>query len=168
MPEKKALTMDYLSEENFSDFGQVIQNSFEGKIPLLREPFFNHYAALAFLDCEGPVEFGITRFNKRPLIVDKLEQHAKTPEFLYAIDDDFIIPAAPIIVKGSEEWPDLSRIKAFCVKQGDGIIFKRGFWHWAPFPASRQNSSVLVGFKTGTAENDIMIKALDTIFIIAE
>ena len=168
MSEKKELKMEFLSEEIFADYGQVIQNSFEGKVPFLRESFFNHYAALAFLNCEGPVEFGITRFNKRPLIVDKLEQHAKTPEFLYAIDDDFIIPVAPIILKGAEEWPDVDRIKAIRVKQGDGIIFKRGFWHWAPFPATRQNSSVLVGFKAGTAENDIVIKELETIFEIVE
>lgn len=168
MSEKKALQLEYLSEQLFADYGQVIQNSFDGKVPLLNESFFKHYGPLAFLECEGPVEFGITRFNKRPLIVDKLEQHAETQEMLYAIDDDFIMPVAPIIYKGAEAWPDVGKLKAIRVKQGDGVIFKRGFWHWAPFPATRQNSSVLVGFKAGTAKNDIVIKPLGTTFEIVE
>ena len=168
MTENVKLKLEYLNEENFNGLGDIIQNQFEGKTPLLDESFFNHYGPLAFLECDGPVEFGITRFKKRPLVLEKLEQHAQTPEMLYAIDDDFIMPVAPIVYKNGESYPDIDKIKAIRVKQGDGVIFNDGIWHWAPFPATNEKSSVLVGFKKGTAENDIIIKELGKIFEIVE
>jgi len=167
MQEKNVLEVRPISAENFSDLGQVITIPVPGeRVPTLEKSFFRHYAALAFLDCYGPVELGITTFRKRELKADKLEQHAGTPELLYAIDGDFVMPVAPSHMNGKVAAPDLTRIRAIRVRQGEGLIFQDGMWHWAPFPVQKDPSSVLVGFKIGTAENDILIHDLDHTYIM--
>lgn len=163
----KKLIIEPVTAENFKKLGKVIKIPKEGEMkPLLESSFFKHYGPLGFIDCEGAVELGITTFRKRELLVDKLEQHAKTPELLYAIDGDFIMPVAPIIYKDGEAYPDLDNIMAMHVKQCEGVIFDDGMWHWAPYPYDKESSSVLVGFKKGTAENDIIIRELDIKYIM--
>jgi len=163
----KKLIVQPVTAENFSKLGKVLRIPVEGEMkPLLESSFFKHYGPLGFIDCEGPVEFGITTFQKRELIVDKLEQHAKTPELLYAIDGGFIMPVAPIILKDGAAYPDLEQIIAIHVKQGEGILFDDGIWHWAPYPYDKNSSSVLVCFKKGTAEDDIVIRGLEEKYLI--
>jgi len=164
----KKMLIQYISKDNFSDLGVLIKIPQEGEMkPLLESSFFKHYGPLGFIEGEDPVEFGITTFKKRELIVDKLEQHSQTQELLYAIDGDFIMPVAPIINKEEEEFPDEEKIIIIRVPQGVGVIFKQGYWHWAPFPI-KDISSVLVGFKKGTAENDIIIKDLKNKILMVE
>jgi ureidoglycolate hydrolase len=156
------LIVEDVNNKNFKNLGEIIKIPLDGeKEPTLKSSFFNHYAGLGFIDCSDIVEFGITTFNKRKLEVDKLEQHAKTPELLFAIDGAFVMPVAPIIYQKGEAFPDLNQIKAIKVCQGEGVIFKDGIWHWAPFPYNKEKSSVLVGFKKDTCEDDIIIRDLD-------
>jgi len=155
------LTIEDANKRNFKGLGVIIKIPVEGELePTLQSSFFKHYAELGFIDCGGAVEFGITTFKKREFKVDKLEQHAKTPELLYAIDSDFIMPVASIIYKDGESFPDLAKIKAIKVNQGEGVIFDDGIWHWAPYPYDKEVSSVLVGFKKGTCHDDIIIRDL--------
>jgi len=164
----KKMHIQYISKKNFRDLGVVIQIPQEGEMkPLLESSFFKHYGPLGFIVGEDPVEFGITTFKKRELIADKLEQHSQTQELLYAIDGDFIMPVAPIIYKKGEAFPNEEKIRIIRVPQGVGVIFKQGYWHWAPFPI-KDTSSVLVGFKKGTAENDIIIKDLKKKILMIE
>ena len=157
-----------VTPEIFKGLGVVIKIPKEGeRKPALKSSFFKHYAELGFIDCGDVVEFGITTFNRRDLIVDKLEQHAKTPELLYAIDGAFIVPVAPIIYKDGEAYPDLEKIKAVKVGQGEGVIFNDGIWHYAPYPYDKEVSSVLVGFKKGTCYDDITIKDLPKKYVIS-
>lgn len=155
------IPLENLNDEAFSEYGKVISIPEPGsRKPLLESSFFKHYGPLAFLDCNGPTEFGITTFTERELSINQLEQHVGTPELLYAIDGDMIIPTAPIITVDGEVFPDESRIKAFLVRQGQGVVFNEGQWHWAPFPYGKKVSSVLVGFAVGTATTNIVIKDL--------
>ena len=156
------LIIKNVEQKFFDEFGIVIKIPTEGKRkPTLQSSFFKHYAELGFIDCKDVVEFGITTFKKRDFDVLQLEQHAETPELLYAIDGVFVMPVAPIIYKNGEAYPDLDKIIAIKVGQGEGVIFKDGIWHWAPYPFNKEKSSVLVGFKKGTCYNDIVIKDLD-------
>lgn len=161
MKNYKELKIVTVKQEMFNDFGVVIKIPKEGeKEPTLKSSFFKHYAELGFINCKEPVEFGITTFNKRKLLVEKLEQHANTQELLYAINGDFIMPVAPIVYKGGEAFPEVGKIIAITVGKGEGVIFNDGVWHWAPYPSDKEKSSVLVGFKKGTCHNDIIIKDL--------
>jgi hypothetical protein len=145
----------------FKKFGEILRIPVEGELkPTLQSDSFKHYAGLGFLDCTDSVEFGITTFNRRPFNVVQLEQHAKTPELLFAIDGAFVMPVAPIIYKDREAYPDIGEIIAIKVDRDEGVIFKDGIWHWAPYPFDKEKSSVLVGFKKGTCEDDIIIRDL--------
>ena len=145
-----------ITEENFEFMGQVIQIPKEGeRAPHLEGDGFKHYGELAIQDCHGPIEFGITKFDKREMVVDRLEQHAKTPELLLALDGPFLMPVAPKIVVDGKEAPDLDKLFAIHVDTAEGVIFKDGYWHLAPFPLKEQ-SSVLVGFKPRSWADDII------------
>lgn len=161
------LLIKEVTPELVKGLGVIIKIPKEGeRKPTLETPFFKHYAELGFLDCNDIVEFGITTFKKREFKVDKLEQHVKTPELLYAIDGAFVMPVAPIIYKDGEAYPDLEKIIAIKVGQGEGVIFDDGIWHWAPYPCDKEISSVLVGFKKGTCYDDIIIKDLDEKYLM--
>ena len=156
----KVLKAIEVTTENFKEMGQVISIPNPAKdIPKLQGEGFNHYAELAFLDCEGPVEFGITMFNKRDTTVIELEQHAGTQEMLLALDGPFIMPVAPMIEVDGKQVIDENKLFAIKVSQGQGVIFKQGFWHYAPFPLKEQ-SSVLVGFKPLSWKDDIIMCSL--------
>lgn len=157
------LPLERLSVESANGYGDLIRIPVAGeREPLLSSDFFNHYGPMAQMPCDGLFELGITTFKNRPLIVDKLEQHAMTAELLLALDGPMIIPIAKIKTEDSVAMPDERTIKALYIEKGEGIAFYEGMWHWAPFPAGdTEFSSVLVGFKADTAQDDIIIKDLE-------
>jgi ureidoglycolate hydrolase len=160
----KDLKIAHVSAENFMNLGQIVTIPIEGSRKVtLESPFFKFYGGLGIMDFSGPMELGVCTFRSRDFVVEELEQHAHTQELLYAIDGDFIMPVAPIEKRNGGPWPDLSKITAISVRQGEGVIFHRGIWHWAPFPL-QPVSSVLVGFAKDTAENDLVIRKLDATF----
>ena len=150
-----------LDARGFKRLGQVIQIPEEGsRKPTLCGEAFRFYGELGLVPVKETFELGVCTFQKRKLETNQLEQHALTPELLYAIDGDFIMPVAPIKKVRGEAYPNLDRLQAIHVKQGEGVIFHDGIWHWAPFPLKKK-SSVLVGFNRGTAKNDLVIRDLD-------
>lgn len=155
------LKVQEVTKENFAHIGQVIQTpDIEHTPPQLTGDGFVHHAELAFIETKGPLEFGITTFNKRPMKTRQLEQHAQTQEMLLAMDAPFVMPVAPKKVVDGREVPDLTQLMAICVKQGEGVIFHKGNFHWAPFTLG-ERSSVLVGFEPKTWADDIIICDLD-------
>ena len=155
--------VEYLSPSVFgSSLGQIIHTPKEGeREPTLQGESFKFYGGIAYMNVNNVFELGICTFKKRDLVTQQMEQHALTPEFLFAIDGDFIMPVAPIVEKGGEAFPDLDRLVAIRVKMGEGVVFNDGIWHWAPFPL-KASSSVIVGFEKDTADNDLVIRDLDT------
>lgn len=152
------LKVTKVTKENFKNFGQFMYIPAEGEfIPTNQAAFFKFYGGMGLMDCHGITELGICTFKKRPLETSELEQHAGTPELLYALDGDFMMPIAPIIYQNGASCPDVSRAMAIRVNQYEGVIFNDGIWHWAPFPL-QETSSVIVGFKKDTALTDILIK----------
>ena len=115
------------------------------------------FGELGIMDCPGEMELGICVFHERPLVLDQMERHARTPELLYAIDEDFIAVAAPSEPGGKA--PRLSELVALRVRRSEGLLFQAGCWHWAPYPFSKE-SFALVGFARGTASKDMTIQPL--------
>ena len=122
------------------------------------------YGELGLMRCPGEMELGICVFHKRPLVVDQMERHAKTLELLYAVDEDFIAVAAPSEPGGKA--PRISELVALKVRRGEGLLFQKGCWHWAPYPFA-QESFALVGFARGTASADMDIQPLPTKIMIS-
>ncbi|MBA7493163.1 hypothetical protein ES702_03719 [subsurface metagenome] len=157
----KKLSIQYVTADNFRDFGQVITIPTEGSlVPTTESEFHKFYGGLGFMTLREVMEFGVCTFKKRDLIVNQMEQHAQTQELLFAIDGDFIMPVAPILTQNGEAFPGTGKIIAIRVHQGEGVIFNHGIWHWAPFPL-KETSSVIVGFEKDTAHNDITIRDLE-------
>jgi ureidoglycolate hydrolase len=149
-----------LDPDVFRPLGQVLRIPEDGsRRPTLQNESFKFYGGLGLVAVKDTFEFGVCTFKRRHLETRQLEQHAQTPELLYAIDGDFIMPVAPIKRARGLARPDLARLQAILVRQGEGVIFKDGIWHWAPFPV-KKSSSVLVGFKAGTAKRDLIIRDL--------
>ncbi len=115
------------------------------------------YGELGLMSCPGEMELGICVFHKRPLVLDQMERHARTQELLYAVDADFIAVAAPSEPGG--KVPQASEVVALEVRRGEGLLFQKGCWHWAPYPFARE-SFALVGFARGTASADMDIQPL--------
>ena len=91
-----------------------------------------------------------------------MEQHLRSQELLYAIDDDFIAVTAP----DDGGAPRLSELVALKVKRGEGLLFQKGVWHSAPYPFSAE-SFALVGFTRGTATKDMIIRDIGRKIAIA-
>ena len=165
----KKIKVQYVNEKNFKEFGQIIKTPAEGsRNPTHQSTGFKFYGELGLIDTKGKIfELGVCTFKKREMIATQMEQHAKTQELLYAIDGDFIMPIAPITQINGAAHPDMDKVTAIKVRQGEGVIFNDGIWHWAPFPL-KETSSVLVGFTKDTALNDIVIKDLKEEFAIEE
>ena len=151
-----------------TSLGQIIVTpKEEQREPTLHSEDFKFYGGLAVMNIKNVFELGICVFNQRALETDQMEQHAQTQEFLFAIDGDFIMPVAPIIQKNGEPWPDLDHMVAIRVPMGQGVVFNHGIWHWAPFPL-KAKSSVIVGFEKDTADEDLVIRDLDSKIVMQQ
>ena len=123
------------------------------------------FGELGVMQCRSELELGICVFRQRPALIDRMEQHEKTQELLYAIDDDFIAAVAP--ADPATGGPRLSELTAVMVRRGEGLLFQTGAWHWAPFPM-KEESFALVGFARGTATKDMIVRELGRTISIAE
>ena len=132
--------------------------------PAVRKPdveneLLKFFGKLGVIEAPGGVEFGICAYERRELVVDKLEQHRRSGELLYAIDDDFLMPAAPNLP--GLDRPDLSRACVLRVRRSAGVLFAPGAWHWVPYPVKKGKSFALVGFAIDTPANDMSFHELD-------
>jgi hypothetical protein len=123
------------------------------------------FGELGLMKCPGELELGICVFRRRPLELDRMECHYGSAEILYAVDDDFIAVAAPGGPDGKS--PRLSDLAAFHVRRGEGLLFDKGCWHWAPFTFGEE-SFALVGFARGTSTKDMTILPLGRTITIRE
>jgi hypothetical protein len=124
-----------------------------GRKPDVENELLRFFGKLGVIEAPGGVEFGICAYERREFAVDKLEQHRRSAELLYAIDDDFLMPAAPNL--SGVNQPDLSRACVLRVRRSAGVIFAPGAWHWVPYPLKRGSSFALVGFAIDTPANDM-------------
>jgi hypothetical protein len=129
------------------------------RAPDLETESIRFYGALGVMKSAGGIELGICVYKRRPLLVDRLEQHRLSAELLLAVDDDFVVPVAPDSRR--QGGPDLSRLVALRVVRGEGVVLTKGVWHGVPYPL-KEESFALVGFNVGTAQNDLSFHDLDT------
>jgi len=131
--------------------------------PAVRRPdvendIIRFFGKLGVIEAPGGVEFGICAYEHRDFVVESLEQHRRSGELLYAIDDDFLMPVAPNLPGANQ--PDLSKACALRVRRSEGVIFAPGAWHWVPYPIKKGKSFALVGFAIDTPANDMSFHSL--------
>jgi ureidoglycolate hydrolase len=158
-PEK--VPVFFLSSIDFTEYGQAVRiPDKKTKRPDFESEVISFYGSLGLFDAKVPIEFGICVYRRRTFAVEQLEQHTRTQELLYAIDDDFIMPVAPNTTRGSTNVPDLEKLIAVRIRRGEGVVFDRRTWHWVPYPLKKE-SFALVGFAKGTAKEDLKVFNLD-------
>lgn len=171
MKSDRSLQVVDCTPEKLQGLAQLIRVPIEASLMPTEASAVQFFGELAVIACRGEFEIGICTYRRRPLEVDQMEQHVGTQELLVAIDDDFLMPIAPSrprgVVAGSGSAspagaavPELSRLLAVRVRRGEGLVFGEGVWHWAPYPV-RQESFALVGFRRGTAKNDMTVCRLE-------
>ena len=127
--------------------------------PDVENDIIRFFGKLGVIEAPGGVEFGMCAYEHRDFLVEGLEQHRRSGELLYAIDDDFLMPVAPNLPNADQ--PDLSRAFAIRVRRSEGVIFSPGAWHWVPYPIKKGKSFALVGFAIDTPKNDMFSQALN-------
>jgi hypothetical protein len=128
------------------------------KRPDVENEVLRYFGKLGLIRATQGVEFGICAYNRREFIVEGMEQHKRSAELLFAVDDDFIMPVAPNIA--SADRPDLEKAFAIRVRRSEGVIFEPGVWHWVPYPTGKEKSFALVGFALDTPANDMGIHTI--------
>lgn len=131
--------------------------------PAMRRPdvendLLKFFGKLGVIEAPVGVEFGICVYERRDFVVENLEQHRRSGELLFAVDDDFLMPAAPNLAGVNQ--PDLSRACVLRVRRSEGVIFAPGTWHWVPYPVKKGKSFALVGFAIDTPANDMSFHPL--------
>ena len=154
----KQIKIESLKEACLEGIGKPILVKAD-TVPDDQSPMQTYYGKLGVFKNIGDLQAGFCIAKKRPLILDKVEQHQLTEEVLMALKGDFLVAAIPVDEKTGE--PDCARARAFAVEQGEGILFNKGVWHWTPFPQGEE-ATVLVLFKEDTPAKDF------TAFTLAE
>lgn len=150
----------HVTPENFQAFGKVISVMAKSQ-PDTESDIQMFYGQLAMMQCQGSIELGICVAKNRAFVVDTLEQHAETAELLAALRGDFITPVTTSVMIDGKQCPDMEKITAVRVNQGEGVVFDKGIWHWTPY-AVTESCDVLVAFKTDTPKNDFIANKLTT------
>lgn len=160
----KQVAAQRVTSENFQRFGKVVAVS-GGLKPDAQSEIQTYFGKLATMDCASSIQLGICVAKKRENVVGELEQHVDTQELLAALKGDFLVPVTSSVVADGKEKPDMGKMTAFRVNQGEGIVFDAGIWHWTPYPVA-ESCDVLVGFKTDTPQNDFVSCELEEKFVI--
>lgn len=159
----KRIKAEHINRNKIVEYGKMIVMPQDEVALTARTDASAYYAKLAIWDGLDSLQFGMYQTNESSRIVDQLEQHQRTEEFLFCVAGEFIVPAA--LSNNDTQMPDCSHIIGLLVKQGEGILFKKGIWHCSPIPV-RDTCIVMVAFKTDTHINDVVLCPLDQTEII--
>jgi len=157
----RRLKAQYLNQIDFNEFGEVISiDILKKRDPTVQSEIQSYYSEVGHMECGGSAEYGVCIAKERNLEILQMEQHTDTSELLLSMGGDFIVPVAPVAINGGKPIPNIEKLVAVRVLEGEGVVFKPGIWHWTPFPV-RDHSFVLVSFRLGTPVNDTTVFDLE-------
>lgn len=122
----KALNLD---PSAFEPFGQAV--ALPAKMHEETDELVQHWRELAEVSFPKKTEVSIFQIKKRKPLLEEMERHIATPEFLIPLDSDIILALAPNEIL--TEIP-VEKVSAFLVRQGEAVIINPGIWHSLPFP----------------------------------
>jgi len=126
----------------------------EGEAPTLSEIDFNFYYNIFDVKFDSEVSFSMVESKVQDeMYSNSLEVHKKTSEILIPLNGTVYILLAKSQEKDSDK-PDLTTVKAFCVKPGQGICLPPGIWHRAPLSKDNNVKTVCI-IRKGTPEDNI-------------
>jgi ureidoglycolate lyase len=159
------LKVQALTADAFRLFGDVI--AAPAHEPTAQPEGMAYWAGVAELPELGTAySVGYATQEVRPFVQTMAERHLRTPELLMPVGGDMAVVAGPAEhLDEPERLPAPELFAAFRVPEGQGVIFRAGVWHWAPFAVDR-TITLLVVYAAGTAEEDAVVVELPPEMII--
>jgi ureidoglycolate lyase len=118
--------------------------------------------AAAYIGGGSLAGFALCGINKREMTANIVEMHENTEEVEFLVNGDNVVLAGA----RSGNAPDLATFRAFHVKPGTLIRFKRFVWHYVPYPVNNERTMVLTSLPPFTYTNDAVVCTLsDPVFI---
>lgn len=149
----KTIKPQSLTAAAFKPFGQVLSLAC-GK-PMARNTELTYWGKVAQFGMGAKLSTGVLLGHKRSPVVTQLERHVHTPEVLVATEGESVICFGAPSGKGN-----ITKIKAFRIREGDAFCMHTGTWHWVAFPKAKQ-CKFLVLFAAGTEARDLQIRPLN-------
>lgn len=150
----KELKVIPLTKKDFEPFGTLIEVPEAG--PTISDASLDYWGGLADLDIENP-QVSFLRVKRREFLLDRIERHVNITEVFIPLEGMSIFPVAP--PRGVDDLKaevPLDEIKAFLLDGSKGIVFKKGAWHWPPFPLTETATfAVILGAETIKCDLDI-------------
>lgn len=148
-----------LTPEAFAPYGSAIYIPTDGN-PDRPTDRFNFWPKLCTFDCDdGVFQVGVSTFFKRPFRTMDLERHYHTEELMTPLNGSIIIVFAKNEGLEPGEKANYKDAEAFLIRQDQGVVVKRGVWHWTPMPLEDQ-TSIICSFAVGTSDNDLEVQRL--------
>ena len=125
-----------LTVEAFAPYGRIVD--VPTTKPEVTGPGWECWYGFQHVECRWPVYLGAVATKHRPLLVDSMERHTFTFEYLYPHDHALIQPVGlPLQLDDERAQPDPETVRAFLIPVGSGVIMHPGTWHSAAFPVGR-------------------------------
>jgi ureidoglycolate lyase len=129
-PPRRNLTIEPLTARAFAPFGDVIEASDQARHFPINQGSTERYHDLARVDVassDGHAILSIFRAAPRrlPMQLLLLERHPLGSQAFVPLSQ---LPYL-VVVAGTGEQPDLSRIRCFRATPGQGVNYARGTWH---------------------------------------
>lgn len=150
----RELRVKPLTRKNFEPFGILIEAP-EIK-PTISDVSLDYWGNLADLDIERP-QVSFLKVKRRDFILDRIERHVRITEVFIPLEGISVFPVAPPRdVNNPKSEVPLDEIEAFLLDGSKGIVFKKGTWHWPPFPLTETATfAVILGAETIERDLDI-------------
>lgn len=151
------LKVERLDKNNFAPYGEII-GSQKVKADLENEDIaFYPGVSNIELTKNGGMLSWLEIKKPREFICENLERHLNCTECLIPFGGSSIIVTALSKNINDPKSPfDIESSKAFFIDGSTAINFKKGVWHWAPFPISLKAFFIVV-FEKETHINDLEI-----------
>lgn len=131
----KTVVIKYLNEEDFREFGKVIDTP--NTPPPKTGEGWDCWNYLAMMDVSVPIGMGLVNTKERNFSVESMERHVSRDELLIPLGEEIIQPVAICQdINDPTERPDSTTVQCFRIKPGQGIIINKGVWHSPAYPAS--------------------------------
>ncbi|MEK3888378.1 ureidoglycolate lyase [Bacillus sp. FSL K6-3431] len=132
---KVTIKIEALTVANFEPFGKIVE--VPASSPTKVGDGWECWNYIQMMEVDTEVGMGLVNTKRRPFIIESMERHDSREELLIALQGDIIQPLAlSKDLENPDEKPDPSLVKCLHLKQGQGIIIKKGVWHSPAYPAT--------------------------------
>jgi ureidoglycolate lyase len=146
-----------LTRDNFKPYGTLIEAP-EAK-PAISDAALDYWGGLADLNIGRP-QVSFLKVKRREFLLDRIERHVRITEVFIPLEGVSIFPVAPPRdVENPKAEVPLNEIEAFLLDGSKGIVFKKGAWHWPPFPLT-ETATFAVILSAETIEKDLDIREI--------